>query len=241
MREGSETMNHLAVITARSGSKGLKDKNIRSMNGKPLLAHSIETALRSKIFNKVHVSTDSEDYANIAREYGADVPFLRREELSEDHSDSWDVLRFVVEQYEKIGKKFETVTLLQTTSPLRTAYDICEAFKVYNTKQADNVFSVCEVKYEPFWCNTISKDGSLNHFISPEEDGRRQDFPRYYALNGAIYIISTELLMKKGNLYGSKSYAYFMPKSRSIDIDDEYDFIMAEILLKNFYNKDDFI
>lgn len=233
-------MGNLAVITARSGSKGLKDKNIRWMNGKPLLAYSIETALRSKLFNVVHVSTDSEHYANIARKYGADVPFLRSEELSEDHSDSWDVLRFVVEQYEKIGKKFDTVTLLQPTSPLRTVYDICEAFKIYNTKQAENVFSVCEVKHDPFWCNTIPPDGSLNHFISPEEDGRRQDFPRYYALNGAIYIISTELLMKKGNVYGSKSYAYFMPRYRSIDIDDEYDFLIAEILSEKHCDSETF-
>ena len=132
-------MNNLAVITARSGSKGIKDKNIRLINGKPLLAYSIEVALKTKLFDTIHVSTDSEYYADIARNYGADIPFLRNDELATDNADSWDVLRFVVKEYEKMGKRFDTITLLQPTSPLRTEIDICRAFEIYVEKQAENV------------------------------------------------------------------------------------------------------
>lgn len=227
-------MNNLAVITARSGSKGLKNKNIKLINNKPLLAFSIEAALKSEMFDIVHVSTDSEEYASIAREYGAEVPFLRSKELSEDHSDSWEVLRFTVERYKRLGKEFDTVTLLQPTSPLRTGYDIRKAFEIYTVKHADNVFSVSETESKPFFCNTIPANGSLYNFISQDRDGRRQDSPVYYCLNGAIYIVSTKVLMERGSLYGESAYAYIMPKIRSIDIDDEIDFRLAEILLKEF-------
>ena len=117
-------MHNLAVITARSGSKGLKDKNIKLLGDRPLLAYSIEAAKDSGMFEKIFVSTDSELYAETARQYGADVPFLRARSIAGDNASSWDAVREAVQGYEKLGQRFDTVTLLQPTSPLRRAEDI---------------------------------------------------------------------------------------------------------------------
>ena len=129
-------MKNIAVIPARSGSKGLKDKNIREMNGKPLMAYAIEAARKSTLYDCIHVSTDSERYAEIAKQYGADVPFLRDKELSSDLATTWDAMRFVLRKYEKLGENFDTITVLQPTSPLRDWKDIQSAFHIYQDKQA---------------------------------------------------------------------------------------------------------
>ena len=228
-------MRNLAVILARSGSKGLKDKNIKELAGKPLLAYTVEAAIESGKYDMVHVSTDSELYADIAKKYGADVPFLRDEELAGDKSSSWDALRFVVTEYEKLGKSFDTVTLLQPTSPLRDAKDIQNAFDIYESKNATAVVSVCEVDHSPLVCNTLPEDGSLYGFIDLNKVGRRQDMKPYYRINGAIYIQKTNLLMDNTSIYSEGSYAYVMDKRHSVDIDDEVDFTVAQAIIEKGY------
>lgn len=228
-------MRNLAVILARSGSKGLKDKNIKELAGKPLLAYTVEAAIESGKYDVVHVSTDSEIYADIAKKYGADVPFLRDEELAGDKSSSWDALRFVVTEYEKLGKSFDTVTLLQPTSPLRDAKDIQNAFDIYESKNATAVVSVCEVDHSPLVCNTLPEDGSLYGFIDLNKVGRRQDMKPYYRINGAIYIQKTNLLMDNTSIYSEGSYAYVMDKRHSVDIDDEVDFTVAQAIIEKGY------
>lgn len=230
-------MKNLAVIPARSGSKGLKHKNIKMFAGKPLMAYTIEAAIGSNQFECIHVSTDSLEYADIARQNGADVPFLRSEKLSADEANTWDTVRFVVNEYRKLGKEFDVVTVLQPTSPLRTAEDIKEAFHIFEKKGAEFVVSVCETDYSPLLCNILPENGSLNNFINLNVVGRRQQSPQYYRINGAIYIQSTSLLMGEGKLYGEKSFAYIMTKESSIDIDDDYDFMIAEFLLLKRFNK----
>lgn len=225
-------MRNIAIVTARSGSKGLKDKNIKMLEGKPLMAYTIEAALASGKFECVHVSTDSEEYATIARKYGADVPFLRDAMLATDSADTWDALRAVMKKYTELGKKFDTVTLLQPTSPLRDANDISRAFQIFQEKKADSVISVCEMDHSPKISNTLNKEGSMHGFIDMSAIGRRQNLDIYYRLNGAIYIQKTELLMNKQNLYGSNSYAYVMSKTHSIDIDDAFDFMVAEAAMR---------
>lgn len=225
-------MSNIAVITARSGSKGVKDKNIRQLEGKPLLAYTVEAALRSGCFDCVHVSTDSEEYAKIAKAYGADVPFLREASLATDTAGTWDVLRACVEQYDRLGQKFDTVTLLQPTSPLRDVLDIQKAFQIFEEKHAQSVVSVCEAEHSPMLCNTLGTDGSMDGFLDLNKVGRRQDMETYYRLNGAIYIQTTTLLMEQGNLYGSGAYAYVMSQEHSIDIDTELDFLIAETIIK---------
>lgn len=224
-------MKNIAIIPARSGSKGLRDKNIKLLKEKPLMAYTIEAALQSELFDCVHVSTDSEQYAQIAREYGADVPFLREQTLATDSASTWDALRWVIEKYRQLGREFDTVTLLQPTSPLRDAEDICRAFHTFKEREADSVISVCEAEHSPLLCNTLEENGSLQGFIDTNVVGRRQALSKYYRLNGAIYIQKTAILMENRNLYGEKSYAYVMNKEHSIDIDDIFDFKMAEALL----------
>jgi len=124
-------MKNIAIITARSGSKGLKDKNIRLLDGKPLLAYSIEAAQKSSIFDEIFVSTDSVIYADIAKKWGASVPFLRKAELSGDATSSWDVVKDAMECYTNIDKEFDMMTLLQPTSPLRTAHDITNTYNIF--------------------------------------------------------------------------------------------------------------
>lgn len=228
-------MKNLAVILARSGSKGLKDKNINELNGKPLMAYTIEAAVASEKYDTVHVSTDSEQYAEIARDYGADVPFLRSANLAGDHASSWDALRAVIKEYDKRGKIFDTVTLLQPTSPLREAEDIKAAFELFEEKQADSVVSVCEVDYSPLLCNVLDDSLSMDGFIDMSKVGRRQELSTYYRINGVIYIQKTQLLMDEESIYGDKSYAYIMDKRKSIDIDDAYDFMIAESLMKIYF------
>ena len=226
-------MKHIAVIPARSGSKGLKNKNIMELNGKPLMAYTIEAALSSGIFDCVHVSTDSEMYAEIAREYGADVPFLRLKELSGDTISSWDALRYVMERYQELGREFEYVTLLQPTSPLRDAKDIENAYKIFEEKNADAVISVCELEHSIQICNTLGDNQSMYRFIDSNKVGARQLGETFYRLNGAIYMQKSEMLMNHQNLYNENSYAYVMDKIHSIDIDDAFDFRMAQMAMED--------
>ena len=219
----------IAIIPARSGSKGLKDKNIKELNGKPLIAYSIEAAKEAGIFDEIIVSTDSEKYAQIARHYGANVPFLRSEENSSDTAGSWGVVREVLS---KLEDKFDIAVLLQPTSPLRTAKNIVEAYQMLLDKNADTVCSVCETAHSAFWCNVLDENNSMENFIDKKYQVPRQQLQKTYTLNGAIYIIKTELI-ESPDFYSKNSFAYVMKKEESIDIDSEFDFKYAEVLMNN--------
>lgn len=230
-------MKNIAIIPARSGSKGLKDKNIKKLCGKPLIAYSIEAAIASGVFDEIMVSTDSEQYAEIAREYGAKVPFLRSEENASDTASSWDVVRETLEKYKQAGHTFDTVCLLQPTSPLRTSQDIADAYALYKTKSASTVIGVCETEHSPLWTNTISDSLSMDNFVRKEAQVPRQMLSTFYRINGAMYIVSVDRIMKKENIYHN-SYAYIMPQQRSIDIDSNLDFIIAESIFNYTAKKD---
>lgn len=223
-------MKILAIIPARSGSKGLKDKNIKLLNGKHLIGYSIEEAIKSNVFEDIIVSTDSEKYAKIAKKYGATVPFLRTEELSNDTSKVSDVILDIIQKMEELGKKYDCFMLLQPTSPLRTANDIIKSLNLYNDKSANVVISVSEAEHSPLWMNTIDEDLSMSDFIKVVNTNR-QELKKYYRINGAIYLSNIEFYKKTKNFFQEKSFAYIMEKSSSIDIDDIYDFTLAEILL----------
>lgn len=228
---------NLAIIPARSGSKGLKDKNIKLLNGKPLLAYSIEAAMNSNIFDEIHVSTDSREYADIAINYGAQVPFLRSLESSTDKASSWDVVREVIDCYKQEGKSYDMVTLLQPTTPLRTGQDIIEAYNVFIGNEANAVVGVCEVDHSPLWCNTLPKDYSMVNFLDKKVSNLpRQQLDIYYRINGAIYMINTEYFNRCESIYDSKCFAYIMKKEHSIDIDDEFDFNITEAIMNINFN-----
>ena len=224
-------MKRIAVIPARSGSKGLKDKNIKEMAGKPLMAYTIEAALLSGVFDEVMVSTDSEKYAEIARKYGASVPFLRSEETSGDKASTWDTVREVLSNYSNLGVEFDVVAVLQPTSPLRTADDIRGGVELFDKNNATAVIGVCELEHSINICNVLGENNSMDGFFDSNVSGRRQDAGKYYRINGALYIQKVSDLMAKKNIYGEGSYAYIMDKRASVDVDDEMDFKMAESLM----------
>ena len=230
--DGGEMFNNkkiIAIIPARSGSKGLKDKNIKDLNGKPLIGYTIESATDSRVFDEIIVSTDSEKYAQISRDYGANVPFLRSNQNSTDNAGSWDVVREVLS---KLDEKYDVVVLLQPTSPLRTAEHIKEAIQLFFEKNADTLCSVCETPHPMFWCNTLDENLSMKDFVGEEYRKPRQQLPKSYTINGAIYICKTEQLQCL-NLYSEKSFAYVMPQNSSVDIDSELDFKLVELIMKN--------
>lgn len=225
-------MKNIAVIPARSGSKGLRDKNIKLMNGKPLLAYSIEAALQSGIFDCVHVSTDSDSYAEIGRKYGADIPFLRSDEMATDSANSWDVVLEVIKKYKDLGKAYDMVTLLQPTSPLRDKEDIISAYMEYKEKKAQAVVSVCEMEHSPLWSNVLPTDLSMKGFVKHQANRQRQRLDKYYRINGAIYMVGVPFLEEGTDIYRQGCYAYVMDSRKSIDIDTQLDFDIAEYLIK---------
>lgn len=229
-------MKNLAIITARSGSKGLKDKNIRLLDGKPLLAYTIQAAIESNIFDEIYVSTDSEKYREIALKYGASVPFLRSEENATDNATSWDTVKEAIEKYEKTGMDFDTITLLQPTSPLRSSVDIVNGYNLLKeNSKALGVIGVCEMEHSPLWSAQIDNNFSMKEFSNKFVP--RQKLPMYYRINGALWIIKKELLFHIEDLY-LESIAYIMPQERSIDIDSEFDFKLAEIIRHNYERND---
>jgi CMP-N,N'-diacetyllegionaminic acid synthase len=222
----------IAIIPARSGSKGLPDKNIRILNGKPLIAYSIDAAREAGIFDEIFLSTDSRKYADIAVQYGANVPFLRSDELATDTASSWDCVREAIDQYHTIGKDFDIFVVLQPTSPLRTPQDIVAAVETMMLNNADAVVSVCEADHSPLWCNTLPENKSLNGFLRQEILTKtRQELPTYYRINGAVYVVRTEYFLRSENIYDCSSFAYIMPRENSVDIDTPLDFSIAEYLL----------
>ena len=226
-------MKNIAIITARSGSKGLADKNIRNLNGKPLMAYTIETALESKCFDTVMVSTDSEKYAQIAREYGAEVPFLRSAENSSDTAGSWEVVNEVLNNYKEKEKKFDTVCLLQPTSPLRLSDDIKNGYLMYEEKMADAITAVCEAEHSMGVYLTLPTNASMQSFR--EKHGfylPRQSQEKLYRINGALYI--RRVVYEKGYIktVSNREFAYVMSKDRSVDIDNEFDFTIIKAILR---------
>ncbi len=223
----------LAIIPARGGSKRLPRKNLLDLCGKPLIAWSIEAALKSKYISKVIISSDDEEILNIAKEYKAD--FIKRpDELASDTATTFDALKHTLENVEK----YDYVVLLQPTSPLRSEKHIDEAIELLKEKNADAIISVCEVEHSPLWSNTLDENLNMSNFLRDEVLNKRsQDLPKYYRLNGAIYICKTEkLLENKGFFIKENIYAYKMDKKYSVDIDEEIDFAIAEKLMQHNNN-----
>ena len=223
----------LVIIPARGGSKRLPRKNLLDLCGKPLIAWSIEAALKSKYISKVIVSSDDEEILNIAKEYKAD--FIKRpDELASDTATTFDALKHTLENVEK----YDYVVLLQPTSPLRTEKHIDEAIELLKEKNADAIISVCEMEHSPLWSNTLDEDLNMSNFLRDEVLNKRsQDLPKYYRLNGAIYIWKTDKLLQNESFFLKENiYAYKMNKKDSVDIDEEIDFIIAEKLMQHNNN-----
>ena len=224
----------LTLITARAGSKRLPNKNILNLADKPLIAWSINEALKSKYISEVIVSTDSKKIAEISEQYNATVPFIRPKYLSNDTATSYDVILHAINYFrEKNDDSYKYILLLQPTSPLRTSEDINNAIDLFSEKQTKAVVSVCKTEHSPLWSNILPKDLSMKNFIRPEVKNKRsQDLPDYYRLNGAIYIADIEYFIENKGFLGNKTRASIMKRQNSIDIDNLLDFRFAELIIK---------
>ena len=232
----------LGLITARGGSKGIPKKNIVNVGGKPLIAWTIEAALKSHVFDRVVVSTDNNEIASIAQKWGAEVPFTRPDRLAKDDSPHTDVLIHAINWLqEKEDYLPEFLMLLQPTSPLRTSQDIDKSFQLAIESKADCVISVQETLSHPYSVMQVTEDQKLSEFLMSSEDPgsyqRRQARPKFYSLNGAIFIFKVDVLLTNKNTYPELTFTYVMPKERSLDVDTSWDLHIANLVLNHLYSK----
>lgn len=221
-------MNTFALIPARGGSKGITRKNIKLFAGKPLIVWTIEAALRSSMLDAVVVSTDDPEIADVARQAGAQIPFMRPSELALDQTPGLAPVLHALEQL----PQYDSVLLLQPTSPLRSTEDINACLSLATQQHAQSVVSVTEADTHPYWTYRLTKDQTISRFIDAEPIARRQDLPQAFALNGALYFAKANWLRSSGNLVGTETLAYVMSKERSVDLDTPLDWKLAELLLK---------
>jgi CMP-N,N'-diacetyllegionaminic acid synthase len=216
----------LAVIPARGGSKGVPRKNIRLLAGKPLIAWTIEQAAQSRYIDRVIVSSDDDEICQVAKQLGADVPFVRPAELASDTASGVDVLCHAVEDS---GSDYDFVVLLQPTSPLRKSSDIDEAIECCVERAVASVVSVAEATKSPYWMYQMQDGGELTPFVE-NAPSNRQQLPQSYALNGAVYVLEVAILLANRKILDEQTLGYVMPAERSYDIDSETDFLICEFL-----------
>ncbi|WP_151717005.1 cytidylyltransferase domain-containing protein [Acinetobacter sp. TUM15071] len=223
-----------ALIPARGGSKRLPRKNVKLLGNKPLIAWSIETAKASKYIDRVIVSTDDEEIKEVSEFYGAEVPFVRPEYLSHDHASSFDVIKHAI-GFLQINKINELIVLLQPTSPLRLVSELDAALEFFVAKSAKGIVSVSETEHSPMWTNTLPENGCMSNFIRPEVQGKRsQDLPKFFRLNGSIYIYETLSLLEQAKIFFDESvYGFETPLKTAVDIDTALDFKIAEAIFKD--------
>lgn len=225
----------LGVIPARGGSKGVPRKNVRVLCGKPLIAYTIEVALAAQhLFHRVIVSTDDQETAEIARHYGADVPFLRPPELAADDVPTVPVLRHAVTFVEtQDNLRFDWICLLQPTEPLRTVQDLEQGIGLAAEGGCDSVISVTQVfATHPILMKKIERGALVPYCIEEKEGTRRQDYsPPAYMRNGAIYLTRRDVLMDQQSIWGDVIKPYVMPWERSVSVDAELDLRILEALM----------
>ena len=221
----------IAIIPARSGSKGIIKKNIRLLAGKPLIQYTIHASTNSKRINHSLVSTDDDEIMDMA--LAEDVIMIRRPaELSDDKSPTIDAIFHAIDQCDSKGITPDIIVLLQPTSPFRTSSDIDAAIDIFLHNNCDSVISVVKAEHPPYW-NMLIKESYLQPLIDRDNfRKRRQDFPETYIPNGAIYIARTETLKETHSFFTHRIKPYIMPAEKSVDIDTEFDVLLAEIMMK---------
>jgi CMP-N-acetylneuraminic acid synthetase len=229
-------MKIVAFIFARGGSKGLPGKNIRPLNGKPLIAWSIEQALSVERIDRVIVSTDSDEIAAIAETYGADVPFVRPANLATDESPEWLAWRHGLEYLKReTGAMPEFIVSLPATAPLRLTSDINDCIDEYAKGSAEVVITVTEARRSPYFnMVTETQSGNYELLIAPQlAVGRRQDAPMVYDMATVCYVVKSEFVMSCNSIFEGRVRGVRVPIERAIDIDTLLDFQIAEVLLSN--------
>lgn len=225
----------LAMIPARSGSKRLPGKNIKKLLGKPLIAWTIEQAKKSKYIDKLIVSTDYEKIAEISKKYGAEVPFLRPKELARDDSPSIDAIFHAIHWFEARGEYYDILIVLEPTSPLRKDDDIDKAIKLFfeSFEKADSLVSVGEVHLENPYITKKIKAGFLRPVIKTDKIFyQSRQLPKVYFPYGVIYLSKVDALKKYKTVYQEKIIPYFIERWQNYEIDDIYDFMCVEAIIK---------
>lgn len=224
----------LGVIPARGGSRTIPKKNIKPLLGRPLIAYTIVPALRSKLLTRVIVSSDNKEIIEISKRYGAEVPFIRPKELATDLALAMDVIKHAVLETERLeGKKYDYVVMLQPTTPLRTTEDIDNALKKLIKTGADSVISVVNVgPMHPVRMKRIVNDRLVDYAEEEMENMPKELLPPVYIRSGAIYAVKRDILVNKRSFKGDDCRPYVMPEGRSINIDNEMDFLLAEAVMK---------
>jgi len=225
----------LAIIPARGGSKGVPGKNIKLLCGKPLIAYTIEAAKASQSIDRIVVSTDDPEIAKVAGEYGAEVPFMRPDDLASDDSLAVDAHIYTVERLNRESDQVcEDYIVLQPTVPLRTAEDIDGAVELFQERRADSVISCAEPQQPPEWMLTVNEDGIIeeSYESAKKKMANRQQAARSYMPNGAVFVLKHSLVKEARCYYFPNTYAYVMPQERSVDIDTKMDFKFTEFLMK---------
>lgn len=223
--------NHkiLAVITARGGSKGVKRKAIRNVGNLPLIAHTINAAAEAEFIDRCIVSTEDDEIAEIARQHGAEIPFMRPAELAADSTPGIEPLIHAVKT---LDEGYDYVVLLQPTSPFRTGQDIDNAISCCIDKNADTCATICIAERSPYWMYNLTTNHCLKPLFEAESQiERRQDLPEAYALNGAVFVARIEFLLQHRTLFNDYTVGCLMPQERSIDIDTELDLQIADFLV----------
>lgn len=224
----------LVVIPARGGSKRLPGKNIRNLNGKPLMSYAIRAAIGSKFADRVVVSTDDKKIALVAKKYGAEVPFMRPDELASDKALPQYALQHAVKFFEEnYNFKSDIIVMIQPTSPLVQSADVDEAIKKLMDKKKNTCVSVSEISQRPEWMYRLDEKKSELFINKGNPKQRKQELPKLGVLNGAVYVMKYNVLMQKGLLIDNNSVClHVMPRERSVDIDELFDFKLAEFLIK---------
>lgn len=223
----------LGIIPARGGSKSIPKKNIRLLVGKPLIAYTIETAIECKMLTRVVLSTDDIEIAEVAKEHGCDVPFMRPGELALDTTPMVPVLQHAVKYVEENENvHVDVIVLLDPTTPFRRIEDIEACINKLKHKKVDSVVTVCEAEHNPYFVMMeLDDDNLIPLFKNKNEITRRQDAPKVYRLNAAVYAINRDILMNENTIITDNSKVIIMPQEVSTHIDHEIDFKFAEFLL----------
>lgn len=223
---------YLAIIPARAGSKGIPNKNIRSLAGKPLLGWSIEQALACPKIDRVIVSTDCEKIASIAKSYGADIPFIRPAEFSTDTASTEVVLNHAIDYLKETENYFPSaVVLLQATCPIRVKGTIARAIEQFEKEEADSLLSACEI--HPFLWKKNQKTTSYYDYTKRPRRQELKESDKIYEENGSIYITKTTLLVTEKNRLGGRISIFEMSSLESYDIDTEDDFTVVDNLIRS--------
>jgi CMP-N,N'-diacetyllegionaminic acid synthase len=233
MDKKNKIAKYLAIIPARGGSKGVPQKNIRNLAGKPLIAWTIEQCLSCDLIEKTIVSTDDDQIASISRRYGAEVPFIRPEELARDETPTEPVLKHAVNWFESIGESFDAIILMQPTSPIRHKSTIKNAIKEFEEKRVNSLVTVCD-NHSFFWKNLQNPEPLYNYKSRP----RRQDIKeedRWYRETGSIYITRTQAFLSQNNRLCDPIGVYVMRDDEGYEIDSLTDFEIVESLIANIF------